>query len=240
MDKILKFRNTKANYVVYNEKIYYYNLHSGRIGNSFALEKLLLDSNYYIEVLKEGFKYYEKAFWNKKNERKTFYIPLSKEFITFYKSNWEEEYPIEGTIPLYNIDLMNNIESLYEFSLEVEIDNLRTKFTRSVAYENMIYIKTPNDKELEKLMTKFWNNPCPIPELEHERGGNLMLHYIVPTSKIEKIIGVKRFRDITTIGNVDGELLTGDSEDLTLDLHDFDNKICKILQQHVMFTISGY
>lgn len=83
MEKILEFRNTEANYIVYGGKLYYYNLSSGRIGDSFIIKELLSNPDYYNDTLEKGFKYYEKEFYNKEDERKTFYIPLSKEFIEY-------------------------------------------------------------------------------------------------------------------------------------------------------------
>lgn len=240
MEKILEFRNTEANYIVYGGKLYYYNLSSGRIGDSFIIKELLSNPDYYNDTLEKGFKYYEKEFYNKEDERKTFYIPLSKEFIEYYRLYWKEEYFNEAYIPLYNTQLKNRVEAFYEFSLEIEINSLKTKFLRSVAYKDMIYIIVPTSKLLKEKMSNLLGSPQHIPELENDKYGRFSLYYIVPTSKIDKIIGVKRFRDATTLGQQDGEQFTGETKELILNLHSFNNEICKSLKQHINFTIEGY
>jgi hypothetical protein len=56
-------------------------------------------------------------------------------------------------------------------------------------------------------------------------------------ARIDKIIGIKRYRDTSTFGKVDGEQFTGKSEEIVLDLHNFDEKIYQIFKEHGMLEI---
>lgn len=237
MGKILKINASIYQYLIVNGKLYGYKLHSGRIVDSFNIKKLLFNSSYYKSTLENGFKYYEKDFWNKNDERKTFYIPLSKEFIEYYILHWKENFDNEGYLPLYNISLDSSAILLYEFSIEVEISGLRSKFTESLIDNFHIYIERPyNNEELEKKMTAILGSPQIPADIGHDKYGS-HYYYIVPTDKLDKIIGIKRYRDTSTFGKADGEKFTGEVEEIILDLHNFDENIYEIFKEHGMVEI---
>lgn len=237
MGKILKINASIYQYLIVSGKLYGYKLHSGRIVDLFNIEKLLLNSNYYNSTLENGFKYYEKDFWNKNDERKTFYIPLSKEFIEYYILHWKENFDNEGYIPLYNISLNPNAILLYEFSIIVEINGLRSKFTESLINNYHIYIEKPyNNKALEEKMTTILGAPQVPSDIGYDKY-EPHYYYIVPTDKLDKIIGIKRYRDTSTFGKADGEKFTGEVEEIILDLHNFDENIYKIFKEHGMVEI---
>lgn len=240
MGKILKINASVYQFIIVNGKLYGYKSHSGRIVDSFSIEKLLSDSDYYNSTLERGFKYYEKDFWNKNDERKTFYIPLSKEFIEYYILYWKENFYDEGYIPLYNISLKSNTIVVYDFFIQVEICGLRTKFIQSLIDDSLIYIEKPyNNREIEKKMTTILGVPQVPSDIGYDKYGP-HYYYIVPTDKIDKIIGIKRFKDTSTFGKCDGEKLTGKEEELILDLHNFNENIYEIFKEHGMVEIEKY
>lgn len=240
MGKILKINASVYQFIIVNGKLYGYKSHSGRIVDSFSIEKLLSDSDYYNSTLERGFKYYEKDFWNKNDERKTFYIPLSKEFIEYYILYWKENFYDEGYIPLYNISLKSNTIIVYDFFIQVEICGLRTKFIQSLIDDSLIYIEKPyNNREIEKKMTTILGVPQVPSDIGYDKYGP-HYYYIVPTDKIDKIIGIKRFKDTSTFGKCDGEKLTGKEEELILDLHNFNENIYEIFKEHGMVEIEKY
>lgn len=126
-----------------------------------------------------------------------------------------------------------NVDFFYEFSLEIDIEGFRTTFQRSFAFKDMVYIEMPNDENLKFQMTILFGEPQNIPELENEKygSGKRYFFYIVSKSKIKKIIGIKKFRDKSTIGQPDGEQFTGEVEEIVLDLHNFDENIYKIFEE---------
>src|SRR5690606_34413402 len=150
------------------------------------------------------------------------------------KQNWLGECSNKKFILLSNTHLDNNVDAFYEFSLEIVVDDFRTTFQRSVAKENMIYIESNIDQNKKIQMTKIFGEPKNIPELENEKygSGKMYFYYIVPKSKIDKIIGIKRYRDTSTFGQVDGEQFTGEEEEMVLDLHNFDENTYRIFKEH--------
>lgn len=238
MKRKTSIKKTSDNIVILNRRLISYHLHSGRVENAFNIEELLSDDEYYENVIKEGYECYEKEFETPDNRKEVFYVPVSKSFIEFYQLDWSNESSQQDSIPLlYNRDLNNNVEAFYEFSLEAEISGLRTKFIRSLTNDRLIYIEKPyNNEELEKKMTAILGEPQIPCDMEHDKDESTY-YYIVPTKKLDKIIGIKRFRDTSTFGNPDGEKFTGEVEEIILDLHHFDENIYEIFRAHGMVEI---
>lgn len=207
----------------------------GRVGRYFDIDKLLLDKQYYAKTIKEGYKFYSKLFLNARNEAKEFYIPVSEIFIEFYQQNWRGSE--EDLIYLYNMDLDNNIDSFYQMSLEIEVGDFRTRFFCGYLEKDKVYIDRPFKDEIleEKLLTLFGEPQAPsdLGECKYSP----IYCYIVPISRIDKIIGLKHFCDKTTISREDGGQFTGETEELILDLHHFDENIYTLLREHGLLEI---
>lgn len=239
MEKTINFNGNNKDFIIYKEKKYYYESYSGRIKWDFEIVKLLSDENYYNEIVESlGFNRFE-IIYVYENMYKFLYIPLSKELIEYHTT--KEEYKNNDEIELSNINLNNNVDSFYEFSTEVEIDNFRTAFQRSFAFKDMIYIETSENEKLKSHMNHFLGEPQNIPELESEKYGSGKKHfyYIVPKSRINKIIGIKKNRNTSTFGQYDGEQFTGEVEEIILDLNNFDKNIYKTFIEHGMLKIEG-
>lgn len=237
MERKIKIEDISDNLIILNGVLMFYNLHSGYISTSFNIKKLLLEDHYYKKVIENGYKYYRKKIRTVNDSPKVFYIPISKNFIEFYQLNWNNESLKKGFITLCNKDLNNNVDAFYEFSLEVEISGLRTKFTQSLIDNYHIYIEKPyNNKALEEKMTTILGAPQVPSDIGYDKY-EPHYYYIVPTDKLDKIIGIKRYRDTSTFGKADGEKFTGEVEEIILDLHNFDENIYKIFKEHGMVEI---
>ena len=139
---------------------------------------------------------------------------------------------------LSDISLSNKINDYFEYFLEVEIEGLRTKFHSSKFFENQIYIFPSNcDIEINKKMRNLFGNTQLLLELMDTPGSPIISGYVVSTSSISKVIGIKRFRDATTIGQRDGVSFTGKIEETVLDLENFDEDIYKRIKQYINFEI---
>lgn len=224
------------NYVIINNKLHKYQLYSGRIWDYFNIKKLMLDDMYFDQTREAGYTLYQKAFWNKEN-RNTFYIPLSRNFLEFYQLYWSNESYKEEYIALSKTDLNHTVDFFYEFSLEIEINGLRTKFIQSLDDKDLLYIdKQDNNKKLEIALTPICGEAQIPSDVGYDKGGPYY-YYIIPINKIDKIIGIKHFRDTSSFGSYDGEEFTGEKEEIILDIHNFDEKIYKIFKEHGILEI---
>lgn len=239
MDKIItikKISDRKDNFIILNNELKYYVLGSGRIFKSFSINKLMVDDLYLVQVYNQGYDSYRKEFWNTSHCLNYFYIPITKNFLDFYQLNWSEEGYREEIV-LSKRNLNNNVDSFYEFSLEVEIQGIRTNFNISNTYD-AIYLSVPwNDSELQQKMTDMLGEPEIAPENAHDKFGRYSKNYIVPTRKIDKIIGVQRYRDTSSFCQENGEQFTGKTEEFVLDLHHFDENIYTLLREHGLLEI---
>lgn len=239
MDKaiIKKITTRTRNFIVKNGALEYYSLGSGERYKTFNINKLITDNQYFQEVYDQGYNWYRKKFWTKSHNLKEFYIPITKNFIEFYLSNWDKEEN-KGNIVLSNRDLNNNVDSFYGFSLEVEIEGFRSSFNTSNAYYSTIYLNFPwKDEDLAKRMTDVLGEARTVPENEHDKYGRFSKNYIVPMSRIDKVIGIKRYRKISSFGSCEGEDFTGEEEEFILDLHNFNEDIYKVFKEHKMLEI---
>lgn len=239
MEKTVNFYGNNKNFIIYKEKKYYYESYSGRIQWDFDIKKLLSDENYYNEIVNIlEFNEFE-IIYDYEFRGKRLFLPVSKELIEYHTI--KEEFKNNEEIELTNIHLNDNVDSFYQFSTEVEIDNFRTFFQRSFAFKDMIYIETPENENLKSQMNQIFGESQNIPELENEKygSGKQYFYYIVPKSRIDKIIGFKKYRDTSTFGKQDGEQFTGETEEVILDLHNFDENIYKIFKEHGMLEIEG-
>lgn len=255
MEKTIEFYSNSKNIIIYKHKKYFYELYSGKIEERCQIEFLLNDESLLKELIISGFDCYQKEYWGYEkrffpngnyiidSKYKNFYIPISKNFIEFYSLNWTKEKSYnQEYITLSNIHLNEkNIESFYEFLLEIDFEVFTSGFQRSIAFKDSIYIEMPNDENLKSQMALFFGKPQNIPELDNEKygSGKNYFYYIVPKSKINKIIGIKKYRDTSTFGQPDGEQFTGEQEKIILDLHNFDENIYKIFEEHKMLKIEN-
>lgn len=237
MEKTVKFYGNNKDFLIYKGRKYYYEAYSGSIKWNFDIGKFLSDENYYNETVNdlEFNKYEINYIYNYKGKR--LFLPISREFLEYYTT--KDEFKNHNNILLSNNSISDNVDSFYEFSTEVEIENFRTSFQRSFAFEDMIYVKTPENENLKLRMNQIFGEPQNIPELENEKygSGKQYFYYIIPISQINKIIGIKKHKEPSTIGQPDGEQFTGKTEEIFLDLHNFDENIYIIFKEHGMLEI---
>lgn len=236
MGRIIKISNSIYQYVIIEGKVYGYNPHSARLNKYFNIDKLLVDKLYYQEVSRLGYIYFEKDYWINETNKKSFDIFLSENFIEFFKLNWSKDSFYDGLILLTKRLCPNDIESFYDFSLDIEIDGIRTSFFMGCNLD-IVHIEMPYQNDaLESKMTAVFGEPQ-IPTDIGEIKYSSYHCYILPISRIDKIIGIKRYKDISSLGQEDGEQFTGEVEETILDLHNFDEDIYKIFEEHGMLEI---
>lgn len=234
---IKRINDDWEDFVLKNNKLEYYAPGSGEIYKAFPINKLISDKQYLQEICNQGYKWYRKEFRTKDYNLHYFYIPITRNFVEYYSLNWNTgDY--KGIIVLSDRDLNNNVEAFYGFSLEVEVAGFRSRFDVSNAYHNTIYLSVPwKDEERVKKMTAVLGEPRTVPESETDKFGRFSKDYIVPMERIDKVIGIKRYRDTSSFGQIGGEEYTGEVEEFVLDLHHFDEKVYKVLKEHHMLEV---
>lgn len=240
MDKAITIKRINQgwdSFVLKDNKLEPYTLNSGEISKAFNIQKLMNDNQYFEEVYNQGYKWHRKVFWTKDHNLHHFYIPVTRKFVEYYSLNWDTGFYKESIV-LSNRDLNDKVESFYEFSLEVEVAGFRSDFGISNAYPKTIYLNMPwKDEERIKRMTAVLGEPRTVPENETDKFGRFSKDYIVPMERIDKVIGIKRYRDTSSFGQIGGEQYTGEVEEFVLDLHHFDEKVYNILKEHHMLEV---
>ncbi|GIM53289.1 hypothetical protein CAPN004_23180 [Capnocytophaga cynodegmi] len=246
MEKTIVFSGYNSDFIIYKGEKYDYTSYSGRIYCYFEITKLLLDENYYNEIVNIlKFNKYE-INYSYSYRRKRLFIPVSKELIEYYTT--KDEFKNNREITLSNNNLSNNVNSFYEFDLFVEIEGVENKkFGRIGDFGTEICIPSsdflhPNlldDDQLKNKMIELFGEPKVHPQNESDKYGRFSKEFFIPKSKIKRIIGIKKYRDISTIGQPNGEQFTGETEEFILDLHNFDENIYKIFEEHKMLEIEN-
>lgn len=252
MGKKIIFKNTSNNWLLYKGELTYYIIHSGRINRGFKIEELLDNELLLNKIIENGFDSYEKEFegqektvWDNgtitfSRRYKKFYIPISRNFIEYYNLNWSNNRRNKEYITLSNTHLKeDSIDYFYEFSLEVEIQGLRISDSIGEFSDDIIEFSFSRaNEELKERMIELFGEPMVHPANEGDKYGKFDKNYFFSAkSRIDKIVGVKKYRDTSTIGQPDGEQFTGEVEEIILDLHNFDENIYKIFEEHGILEI---
>lgn len=261
MEKTIVFTRHNNNHIIYKGRRYKYEKYSGRIYWYFEATKLLSDENYYNKIvnLLEFNKFQEifehklfnslelnrfeiNCFYNYRG--KQLFIPVSVELIEYYIKYYsnKEEFENNKEIILSNTHLSDNVDSFYEFNLLVEIEGIKdVRFEKIGDFDTEICIPTPqNNEQLREKMTRMFGEPKAHPENEGDKYGRFDKEYFIPKSQIAKIIGIKNYRDQSAIGELDGEQFTGETDEIILDLNNFDKNIYEIFKLHGLLEIEGY
>jgi hypothetical protein len=219
-----------------------------KVYNFFDGQKLLEnDEYYYNNIIKQGFYLIQ----NRNGEL----IPINKTEIKYeledsqkrYQQN--KEYYLKrnilenqsNNVVLYKDTLDGDIQSFYELKLEIEVKGICTEFGRSMAYEDKVYVRIPDkNEELRLKYHEVFGEPQPIPELAGEQydcGKSYWRRYFIIDKKdIDKIIGIKRYLDISSFGEEEKKF-TGEVEEIVLDMRNFDEKTYQFFKEHGMLEI---
>ncbi len=267
MAKTIVFTGHNDNHIIYKDRKYKYEKYSGRIYWYFEVSKLLSDESYYNEIvnLLEFNKFQEifehKLFSSLKLNRfeinyfynyrgKQSFITVSKELIEYYIKYYtdKDEFENNKEIILSNTHLNENVNSFYEFDLQVEIEGIKDArlgrigdFGTEICTPASDYMCSDllHNEQLKERMTTLFGEAKVHPQNESDKYGRFAKEYFIPKSRIDKIIGIKKYRDTSTFGQPDGEQFTGEIEEIILDLHNFDENIYKIFKEHGMLQIEG-
>lgn len=234
MERELNIRFTCNSFILYQSEIFENHNHP-YVARQYDVRILMHNQNE-IDWLKKSDYYYKR--------KDIEYVPSKELLLNEYEKIMQEEKE-DGYYLNYRYDIyfhknttLEKIQSFYDFCLEIEISEMRLKFQTSQAYVDAIYLKVPWKKEeleLRQKMTTLFGNPKVVPENEHEKYGGIP-DYIIPISKIDKIIGIKKYRDKTYIEDSYNRHYTGQEEEIILDLHDFDFDIYQTFEKHNMLT----
>lgn len=178
------------------------------------------------------------------------FINASKELIEYYIKYYTDKNEFENNkeIILSNTHLNYNVDSFYEFDIKVEVEGLEDIRLEKIGdfgteictpASNFLCSDLLHNDRLKQKMATLFGEPKVHPQNEGDKYGRFDKEYFIPKSKIDKIIGIKKYRNISTIGQPDGEQFTGETEEIILDLHNFDENTYTILKEHGMIEIQG-
>lgn len=154
-----------------------------------------------------------------------------------YEKNFSYEYLIEyfrnrlteghNNYSTYRVLFPQDINGFYKFEVWIEIAGVRIApgtFDQNQEYPGCILL--PRMEEKLKKSIPYKKVPTPM----DGRGED----YLISDSYIDKIIGVKRFKDINWIGTgwEHYDDFTSETEEYVLDLHHFDQDIYRIFKEH--------
>lgn len=219
---IKEFLYTQSSFVVFKNQLYVYS-GNGRIYSkeTVFIEEFVKDSSLYDKIKMSDFN--EISVLSNYNSLDKSRISL----INYY--NDRRQRLKEDKIKLYRQLSSSDVESFYTFEIWLEIKGHRIRpgqFIQTIDYPDDIAIIF-DDKKYSYLGRK--KIPAPIePRWEA---------YLVPKEDIDKIIGIKKFKDVNWIGTEKEDFYSGKEENIVLDLNAFDESIYQIFIQHESFTI---
>lgn len=221
--KKLLFKNLKDEYVVFKKNIYRYHYSNG-VNKIFSekdglISDFLKDERVYNEIINSDFnkfdviaeddigKYYSREY-------------LIKCFQQRKNKGYNEYYT-------YKVISPQDVTDFYQFGVWVEIAGVRIvpgAFDQNQEYPGCILL--PRMEEKLKKSIPYKKVPTPM----DGRGED----YLISDSYIDKVIGVKRCKDINWIGTgwEHYDDFTSETEEYVLDLHHFDQDIYRIFKEH--------
>lgn len=232
MEKKLNIRFACNSFILYQNEVYknYSHLY---ITHKYDIRSLISNQEEIEKLMKLGYYY-----WCENVKRSPSQELLSYEYEKMIQQEKEDGYFLNYRydISFYKDINIDNIQSFYDFCLEVEVHGMRMKFDTSQAYADVIYIRVPWREEeigLKQKMYELFGEPKVAPEDKHEKYGGIPT-YIVPISKINKIIGIKKYRDKTYIEDSSDKYYIGKEEEIILDLHHFNSDVFQLFETHDM------
>jgi len=218
--------NTRSHFVIVeNEIIDYAPTGRGELLDYFDVEKLLSDSNFYNSVVSAG--YNEIHIWLDDFSRSTS-KPISKHLIQDYldneiaKEKKRSDYTRYPKIGLIKKLKSSDISEFYQLYIYIYIKGIRiNEIARSGEYPGSVMLCVGPDENYDSLLGKK--------ELSRYLDS---FYYVQPTSAIDKIVGVKKYHDISKFGAIGENYFTGKEEEFVLDMHNFDENIYNFFRKH--------
>ncbi len=220
---VKEFFQTQSDFVVFKNQLYSYN-GRGRIysKNAIMLEDFINDPLLFKRIITSDF--------NQFSVLSNYSFPdKSRENLIMYYSNRKEKFN-DNVIFIYRQLSPNDIEFFYRLEVIVEIKGIRINPGRySIIPQDypddivILYLK-PEERHIAKQEI--------IDPWDHRSSA-----YLVSISDIDKIIGVKRYRNIGHFNVIYEQEFTGETEEIVLDMHNFDEKVYDFFRQHDAFEI---
>lgn len=221
--KKLLFKDLKDEYVIYTNNIYRYHYSCG-VNKIFSrnrkiISDFLKDERVYNEIINSDFNKFDVICED----------DIGKDFSREYLIDYFQKRIEKGDVDCstYRVLKPQDVTDFYQFGVWIEIAGVRIApgaFDQNQEYPGCILL--PRMEEKLKKSIPYKKVPTPM----DGRGED----YLISDSYIDKVIGVKRYKDINWIGTgwEHYEDFTSETEEYVLDLHHFDQDIYRIFKEH--------
>jgi hypothetical protein len=219
--KEINFYLTMSDFVLINRDIERYN-GGKKIHKQVKIDDLIQNKNSFDDILSLGFNKVEKL--------------VDFTSFTFIEENvsisYLEERKTKGDskVILHKNINVNEVSSFYKFEVWLEIKGVKIRPGQYI--ENVIY---PDDIIIVFDDRNHWHlGRMQIPAPMEPR----ISAHLVPKKDIDKVIGIKRFKNIEWLGTEMEDTFTGEKEEYILDLNQFEESVYQVFLQHEALTIS--
>jgi hypothetical protein len=220
---IKDFLLTQSNFVIFRGQLFRYN------GKSRIYSKEIILINDFIKNAKL-FDKIKKSDFNQFNVLSNYvYSDNSRENLIKYFTERKNRLN-DNVIRLYRQLTPKEIDCYYKFDVCLEIKGILIRPGQYIQHGDY-----PNDVAIVFEERNHWHlgrKQIPAP-MEPQISAHL-----VPKKDIDKIIGIKRFKNIELLGTEKEDSFTGEQEEFVLDLNEFDEKVYQIFLQHEAITIT--
>jgi len=220
--KSILFKIIKREYVIYGEGIYTYHWSSGvnkiYSKNRKLISDFLKEEGVYNEIIRSDFNKFDVISED----------DIGKDFSREYLIDYFEKRISKGDkdYNTYKVLVPQDVTDFYQFGVWIEIAGVRIvpgAFDQNWEYPGCILL--PRIDEKLKKSIPFTKVPTPM-----DRGED----YLISDKYIDKVIGIKRYKEINWIGTgwEHYDDFTSETEEYVLDLHHFDQDIYRIFKEH--------
>lgn len=208
---------------MYKNQLFTYN-GKGRIYSkkTIAVDDFINDPSLYDKIRMSDF--------NQFSVLSNYGLPdISRDNLVRYYSERKQRLN-DNVIKLYRQLSPTDIELFYSFEVWLEIKGVQVtpgQYGTDVNYPDDVVISFPDTKHWHlgrKKVPAFWEPRIPA--------------HLVPLTDVDKVIGIKRFKDVSWIGSEKERDFTGEEEKTILDLNSFDKNVYSIFFQHEAITVT--
>jgi hypothetical protein len=227
--KEIKFMWSSHLWTIYKGELYHNPSGSNEINTlPYEVNDILKDSNLFESIKKSDLNKVSISTWIDDRTVIHTYKEVSIEYLKEELKNGNK------TICFLKETTPQEITSFYKFEVWIETQGVRFiwgHFSQHDDYPDDIVISYLEPEQSHIQYTKITD------PFEH-RGSS----YLVPMNKIDKIIGIKRYKDCNWIGTgyKHEKNFTGETEEFVLDLHNFNENIYQVFKDHYALDISFY
>ncbi len=219
--KKILFRNIKDEYVIFKNKIFEYEYSHG-VNKIFSekdglISDFIKNEKIYNQIINSDFNKFDVMCEN--NTGKDF---SRKYIIECFKQRQSKGYHDYYT---YRVLSPQDVSSFYRFEVTIEMQGV--KIPGFVQFDH-VYPDSIILGSVYKGLEQIPYKQIPMP-MEPR-----VTNYLFSTKYIDKVIGIKRYKEINWIGTgwEHYDDFTSETEEYVLDLHHFDQDIYRIFKEH--------